>query len=154
MENKIKWTAPEFIHYPKSIWWFVAVGGVGATFVSFFAFQKEFLVSLLFLLLTILVLFFSKTRPRTLEIQIDGIGVKINELKLSYQQIKSFWIVYEPPEVKTLNFETTAYLNRFFTLQLQQEDPVRLREFLLKYLPEDLERGEQFADQIGRKLRF
>lgn len=154
MENKITWEAPEFIHYPKSVWWFVAIAIIGTGLVIYFLFQKDFLTAVLFVLLLLLIFFFGKQKPKELHIELDGIGAKVNQTRIPYKQLKNFWLVYEPPEVKTLNFETTARFNRFLTLQLRNEDPVKIRKFLLEYLPEDLERGEQFADKLARTLKF
>lgn len=153
-QKQITWLAPEFIHYPKSLFWFVIVIVMGLGLLTYFLFQKDFLTATLFALLLLTVLYFSKTKSKTVHIMLSSQGIKLNNTKLSYQQIKSFWIVYEPPEVKTLNFETTAYLNHFLTLQLSDQNPVEIREFLLQYLPEDLDRGEQFADKLARKLKF
>lgn len=150
----ISWTAPEFVHYPKEKWWFAAVAAAGIILVGYFLLRKDLLTAALFLLLLPIIYYFSRAKPRTLNIKLDGRGLKINEQQISYQQIRNFWIVYEPPHVKTLNFETAAYLNRYVTLQLENEDPLKIRQFLLEYLPEDLDRGEQFADKLSRTLKF
>lgn len=155
-ENKeeISWTAPEYIHYPKSRLWFGVLLFVGAGLIIYFLTQRDFLTALLFVLLLIVLFYFARKHPQTLHIHITHTGLKINNLKLPYQQIKSFWIVYDPPEVKTLNFETAAYLNRFLTLQLENEDPVQIRQFLLQFLSEDLDRGEYFTDKLSRHLKI
>jgi len=153
-KKQISWTAPEFIHYPKSPMWFISLGLAGLAVIAYFLLQRDFLTAVMFLLLVITVYFFAKAKPRTMEIALDSHGVKISKMQIPYQRIKSFWIVYQPPETKTLNFETAAYLNRFLTLQLENEDPVAIRDFLLEYLPEDLDRTEQLTDKISRTLKF
>lgn len=152
--KEISWEAPEFIHYPKSWLWFLIVSITGVALAIYFLFQKDFLTAVLFVLLLVVVLFFARSPAKTLRIHLGYNGIKINNLQLPYQQVKSFWIVYEPPEVKTLNFETSAYLNRFVTLQLSEQDPIYIRSFLLQYLPEDLDKGELFADKLSRNLKF
>lgn len=152
--QEISWRAPEFIHYPKSFVWYGIIALLGLVLAGYFLLQKDFLTAVLFVLLFVLIVYFAQAKPKMLEISLDAKGLKLNEMRLPYQQIKTFWFVYEPPEIKTLNFETTAYFNRFLTLQLEDQDPVKIREFLLKYLPEDLERAEFTSDKIARKLRF
>ncbi len=154
MEKQISWSAPEFIHYPKSKAWFIIMTALGAALIVYFLSQKDFLTAVLFFCLLGLMFYFARAKPKTVRIELDSYGIKVGELKLPYSQIKSFWIVYEPPEVKTLNFETTAYLNRNLTLQLGSEDPVKIRKFLLEYLPEDLDKEEGVADKLARKLKF
>lgn len=152
--KSIAWDAPEFVHYPKNIWWYVFLIVVGLGFVIFFSFQKDFLTAGLFFLLLVIIIYYGKATPRLLHIEITTHGIKINDNRLSYQQIKSFWLVYDPPTVKTLNFETTANFNRFLTLQLGEQNPLPVRELLLEYLAEDLDRGEQTVDKISRNLKF
>jgi len=152
--KEISWTAPEFIHYPKSLTWFVFVSLAGLALIVFFVIKKDFLTATLFLLLLILTYFFSSQTPKSLKIKINQAGLTVNEQKIPFDQLKKFWIVYEPPAVKTLNFETSAYLNRYLTLQLADQDPVALREFLLQHLIEDKARDEQLGDKIARKLKF
>lgn len=154
MTKEISWQAPEFIHYPKSFWWSAGLSLVSLILVGYFLWQKEILTALLFALFFILLFYFSRVRPKQIHVRLTPHGLKLNHYRLPFQQITSFWIVYEPPEVKTLNFETTAYLNRFLTLQLENENPLEIREFLLQFLPEDLDRAEQFADKVSRKLKF
>lgn len=152
--KELSWTAPEFIHYPKSRVWYITIVVVGLVFVVFFLFQKDLLTAALFILLTILVLYFSRQRPREIAVKIDARGLKLNDLQIRYDNLKSFWIVYDPPAVKILNFETTAYLNRYLTIQLADQDPVAARDLLLEHLPEDLDKEEQISDKIARKLKF
>ena len=153
-QKEISWSAPEYLHYPKSALWFGVLSGVAAALVGYFLWQRDFLTAVMFALLFLMVLYFAKTPARTLQIVLDSRGVKINNNLIPYQQLKKFWIVYHPPEVKILNFETTAFVNRYLTLQLMSEDPMRLREFLLQYLPEDAGRPEQASSKLARTLRF
>ncbi len=153
-QTQITWNAPEFVHYPKSKTWFGVFAAIGVLLVGYFLTQKDFLTSSMFLLLFLMLMFVARAKPRQIEVTLSGRGIKLNETIVVYQQIKSFWLVYEPAEVKTLNFETTAYLNRFLTVQLADQDPVAVREFLLEFLPEDLDREERVTDKISRSLKF
>lgn len=153
-KHEISWTAPEFIHYPKSLNWYLAAGGAALVLVVYFAFQKDFLTATMFVLLFLIVFFFARAKPRQVHITLSAHGIKLNDSRISYQQIKTFWLVYEPPEIKTVNFETSAYLNRYLTLQLGDGDPSEIRDFLLEYLLEDLDREERMPDKISRTLKF
>ena len=153
-KKQIFWSAPEFVHYQKGQVWFFFLTVIGLGFAVYFFVQKDFLTATLFLLMFIIVFGFAKAKPKTMQIVLDGAGIKFNESRIPYQQLKTFWIVYNPPETKTLNFESSAYVNRFITLQLENEDPVKIRRFLLEYLPEDLDRNEHLSHRIARALRF
>jgi hypothetical protein len=148
------WEAPEFIHYPKNKIWIVGISILGLGLIAYFAFQKDFLTTALLVLFFVVILYFGNMAPKTVNVEISPQGVKLNTYRLPFQQIKTFWIVYDPPYVKTLNFETTARFNRFLTVQLMDQDPTTIRSFLLEFLPEDADRGEQFSDIVSRTLKF
>jgi len=150
----ISWTAREFIHYPKGKVWIISLLSIGLVLVGIFLFRKDFLTALLFLLLLIVTFYFSRKKPRKIKITLDSQGIKLNELRIYYQQIKNFWIIYRPPEVKTLNFETSAYINRFLTIQLEAQDPLKIREYLLNFISEELDREEPVTEKLSRKLKF
>lgn len=154
MVNEMSWQAPEFVHYPKGPVWFAALLVFGLGLIGFFLWRKDFLTATLFLLLVVVVLYYSRKKPRSLTIRITGGAVEWGDVHIPMKQIRSFWIVYSPPEVKTVNFETSAYLNRVLTVQLDRMDPVKLRAFLLQYLPEQLDQDEDFSQRIARKLKF
>ncbi|OGE79127.1 MAG: hypothetical protein A2751_05815 [Candidatus Doudnabacteria bacterium RIFCSPHIGHO2_01_FULL_46_14] len=155
MEKKeIIWSAPEFIHYPKGPKWYLVLGIFGALLVGYFFFKKDFLTAMMFILLFLMAFFFSRAKPRQMRIILGPRGVTMNDSHIPYQQVKTFWLVYEPPDIKTVNFETSAYLNRFLTLQLEDQNPSEVRDFLLDYLPEDLDREERISDKISRTLKF
>ncbi|TSA46518.1 hypothetical protein D4R52_00375 [bacterium] len=152
--KEISWDAAEFLHYPKSITWFVFLGAVGVVLVGFFLYQRDYLTATMFFLFFLILFYFSEAKPKILHIRLTQSAVKLNQVSIPYSRIKKFWIAYAPPDVKTLNFETAAYLNRYITIQLENENPVKIREFLLQHIPEDLEQDEQFGDKISRTLKF
>ncbi len=156
LENKkeISWTAPQFVHYHKGLGWFISLGIVSTVLILYYAFKKDFLTAALFLLFAIVIYYFAKAKPRQVHIKIDDKGLKINENRIPYQNLKAFWIHYDPPQVKTLNFETTAYLNRSVSLLLMDQNPLAIKDYLLQFLPEELERKESFGEKVARKLKF
>lgn len=76
------------------------------------------------------------------------------EILYPYKIIKKFWLVYNPPITKTLNFETTAYLNNRISIQLGSQDPVAVKLYLSQYLPEDLDRTESLSETLARTLKI
>lgn len=154
MSKAITWQAPEFIHYPKSTAWFALLAVIGTALTGYALWQKDFLTAALFALLCLTVFYFSRKKPKILTITLTTESLSFGEVRLPWQRIKSFWIIYNPPEVKTLNFETSAYLNRLITIQLAEADPSEIRKFLLEYLPEEENHDEQLSDKISRKLKF
>ncbi|KKU49315.1 MAG: hypothetical protein UX68_C0001G0063, partial [Parcubacteria group bacterium GW2011_GWA2_46_9] len=71
------------------------------------------------------------------------------------KDLKSFWIIYEPPEVKMLYFDFKNAWRPRLPIPLQDENPIEVRRLLLKYLEEDLSReSEPTSDALSRLLRL
>jgi hypothetical protein len=81
----------------------------------------------------------------------DGIvaGREIYE----FDNLKSFWIFYEPGEPKVISLRTKNNLNLHVHIPIEDEDPVKIREILLKYIPEEKQKPE-LADVLNKFLGF
>jgi hypothetical protein len=56
---------------------------------------------------------------------------------------------------KTLNLETTTYINNLVILELEDQNPEEIRSFLQDYLPEHPQNTrETFAQKLMHKLKF
>jgi hypothetical protein len=152
--KELSWQAPEFAEYQKHPLWFIAFGIFTALLVLFGIYTKSWSTAVTFLMFGIIGVIFAAQKPKTVQIKLTGNGVQINSTFYNYKVIKKFWIVYNPPAVKNLYFETTAYLNRTVKVELDHKDPRAVRDFLKRYLEEDLEANEDFSDVIARTIRF
>ncbi|MDP3784660.1 MAG: hypothetical protein Q8R12_01115, partial [bacterium] len=70
-----------------------------------------------------------------------------------YDDLKSFWLNYDPPHVKELYVISKKVLLPQLSIPLGQTDPNQIREHLLKFL-EEREIQESLADAIARFFRF
>ena len=153
MQN-ISWEAAEFKQHSKTQIWYIIFAIVSLLLIGYAIYQKSLITTIAFILLSAVSLAFALKKPTKLTHHITSTGIVVGDIIYPYKTIKSFWIVYDPPQVKTLNFETTAYLNRFITVQLEAQDPVAVKVALKKYLVEDLDREESFSEALARKLKF
>jgi len=97
---------------------------------------------------------YAHREPKKVIYTLNNNGIVVDRVLFPYQNILAFWINYLPPDIKTLNFETTAYINRYVSIQLNDQNPLEVREYLLQYLVEDLDQGETLAERITRKTKF
>lgn len=79
-------------------------------------------------------------------------GLLINDKLIEYKDLHQFYIIYYPPEIKNLYFRPKGNLKQRITIPLMDQDPVLVREALLKYLDENLEREETPASEAITKL--
>ena len=154
MHKQISWHAREFVYYEKGFMWYaiVTIGAVLALIYSVWV--KEPLMFVTLLISYFLWVFYARRQPQQTLITLSGKGVTIGRDVYPFSNLRMFWILYEPPTVKTLNFETTNYLNHDISIQLENQDPNEIRELLLQYLPEDPHREEAYHEKLFRKLKF
>jgi hypothetical protein len=108
----------------------------------------------IFLLLAIfLIIIYALKEPRLLNLSITPLGIKIDKSLYKFSDISSFWIFYDPPEVKEISFKQKKAFFPYLFVPLGNTDPNQVRKILLKFLPEKKQK-ESIADNIGRILRF
>ena len=158
MKNKtpdnLTWEAPDREHTTRAPVWYLLFGLVGLALILFGIYNHSLIMIVTFSIMIVSVLILSVQKPQTITYQATKTGLVANNVLYPYKIIKTFWIIYNPPRVKILNFETAAYLNNRITFQLNHQDPVELRWFLKQYLPEDLDRNESVTETLARTLQI
>lgn len=150
-----EWKIPEYIKYDRTFGWYVVIGGVGAVLLVYALWTANFLFALLIVITAVIIYQTHRRQPRELDFKITEDGLEIGERFYAYKNLKKFWIIYEPPEVKTLYFETQRWLHPELSIFLKNMNPVTVRKILLKYLEEDLEQeDESSADKLSRLLKI
>ncbi|MBI4049731.1 MAG: hypothetical protein HY395_02880 [Candidatus Doudnabacteria bacterium] len=152
--EQISWQAPEFTAHQKTLQWYVTFGVISLLLLAFAVFTGSFITITTFILGIAIAYFFATKQPQNTTYTMSGLGIGINHNTIPYKNIRKFWIIYKPPQTKTLNFETTAYLNNTVSLELGDQDPVAVKLFLKRYLPEDLDMDETITDILARKAKF
>jgi hypothetical protein len=158
METKsseiISWEASEFVHHAKNPLWYIGFAVLAGALIVYGIFSGSLITIIMFALIVALAFVYAHRKPRTMNHDLTLTGIILGDTMYPYKSIRKFWIIYEPPQVKTLNIETGSYLNSHVTIQLGDQDPVAVKMFLKNYLIEDLNREESFVDIIARRLRL
>lgn len=154
LPETITWKALSHEHHHRSSGWYLMLGIVSLGLIGFGIYNHSILTVLTFILIILVVLILSAQRPRLLTYKASQTGISVGNTHYPYKIIKTFWIVYDPPQTKTLNFETTAYLNNRVSLQLADQNPVELKLFLSEYLPEDLDHEDSITETLAKNLKI
>lgn len=150
----IEWKTPEFEKYEKSNNWFLAVIAIAAALILIFVFTGNFVAAITFVILAIVLFYFSQKNPPESYFALTKDGVIINKNLYPYKYLESFWIIYNPGETKTLYIKSKKMFVPLLALSIGDQNPTRIREILLEYLDENKEEEEPLSDKIARKLRF
>ncbi len=149
------WQAASKQAAPRSSQWYVIFAVVSLALLAFAVFYDRSPITIItFVLLIGVVYTLSTQTPHTLTYKITKTGLAAGNNVYPYKIIKQFWILYNPPEVKKLSFETTAYLNNQISFELGNQDPMIVKLVLSQYLPEDLQREESLSEVLARKLKI
>ena len=154
LPETITWKAASHDQPQRSLVWYIGFGLVSGGLIIFGIYSHSILTIITFCVIIFSVLLISLQPPKTITYQATKTGLVSGNTIYPYKVIKIFWLVYNPPVIKTLNFETTAYLNNRISFQLGSQDPVELKLFLDQYLPEDLNRTESITETLARSLKI
>jgi len=150
------WDFPEFQKHKRTTAWYVVMALLIGALVIFAVATQNYLFLVIVILFVVIYVMRSRREPALLNIKIteDGLGIA-QQTFYEWRDIKSFWIVYEPPSVKNLYVDFKASLRASITVALENQNPLKIRKILAEYIPEDLEKeNETFSDGLSRMLKL
>ncbi|MDD2354410.1 MAG: hypothetical protein PHH52_02305 [Patescibacteria group bacterium] len=164
----IKWQVPEYRIPDRSKTWYRAafVLVIALLFTCFFTlenwrpvflgYQSNFLFAFIIILSSIIMIMTENKPPQIIDVKIGPEGVEIGEKFYDYDRFRHFSVIYKPKQsIKNLYIEFKNPITPRLSLPLRSLDPLSVRNFLLKYLDEDLERTEPpLSEQLTSKLKL
>ena len=126
------WETVEHIFHPKGAGWYVTLVLIVAVIILAGVLMKDWwLVAIV--VLGIIALATSKyNKPQKIPYKISPKGVAIADKLYPYSQIKSFWVIYRPPN-KSVYFERAQLFAPHLVIRLGIEDPAKIRNYLIKH---------------------
>ncbi len=150
-----QWSFPEFVKHQRSIGWWIFSGFLALGLMVWSFISGNFLFAIMIIIVAFIVVFTSKRKSLIVDFQITEDGLKVGSSFYEWKRIKKFWIIYKPPSVKQLYFQLSSILPPSLSIPLEKQNPVKIRQILLNYLEEDLEKDEEsFSDFLGRGLKI
>jgi len=153
-EVLFSWKFPEFPKYERNRSWYIWGAVIVALFIIYSIVTLNFLFGLITIIAALIIIMFQRSNNEV-EFRIAEDGILVNKRFYDYSKIKNFYIIYEPPEVKTLYFEPKSLFDPRIPISLEDQNPVEIREVLRQYLEEDIEReNEPISDQTSRMFKL
>ena len=151
--NQIEWVAPEFEQHQKSKSWFITIGIISGILFLLAIFTKNILFALLIGLSYFTMSSYAIKKPKDIKISINSKRIRIEKTLYALENIRSFWIFYDPPEIKELSLRSKKMIMPYIKIQIGEQNPVEIRKILIKYIPEK-EHKESLIDNISRQIGF
>jgi len=153
--TKITHEVPEYIKQERGVLWYAIAVLLGAALIVYAIMNGNFLFAVILVLAGVVMILMSLNEPRMIRLEIDPSGVRLGGKKYSYNQFREFSIIYQPPEINTLYLEFRLPLRERLSIPLGDIDPNVIRNYLLNFITEDLERDEEsLTDILSRTLKF
>jgi len=149
------WNFPEYgTNWRNGTWYRFAIG-LGIALLLYALISGNLLFGVIIVLTGVIFYFQTIQPPLTVNVQITDEGIKVGKNFYSYLDIDTFWMIYEPPEIKNLYIEYKNAFRPRLGIPLQNEKPLEIRDILLKHLPENKEREhEPISDGLARFFKL
>lgn len=150
-----EWLFDEYPQHERNRVWYFWFIVIVAGLIVYAILANNPLFAVIIFMVAFIIFFQGRKQPNQIKFQITEDGLILDDKIYEYNRIGQFWIIYNPPDVKELFFDFKNSLRPEMSIPLQNMNPVRIREFLLKYLKEDLTKEhEGFSRGARRLLKF
>ncbi len=159
----ITWQIPEYQSSEKTKMWYAIYSVIAIALLVYAFFTQDFIFAIIIIFAAVLIVIFDGGMPGKLDVVLSDQGVAVGKEFYSYDQIRSFFIIYEPdsgvknlylefsrfarptlPDNEPAHYSWLFWLVNFartrFAIPLEDMNPIVIRRNLLKYVKEDLDR--------------
>lgn len=149
----LEWKAPEFINHTKGKRWFMGAGVLILTLITYAIYTQSATMVIVFVVLAGVYFMTHNMTPRIIDIKITEAGIAAGDTFYPFGQIEAFWIIYHPQYYRDLNLKLKNQSSKI-TLQLNEQDPIEVRNILSEELQEIKGAQDSFSDILIRLLRL
>jgi len=150
----MKWIAPEYVKHKKGPVWATIAISLTAALIAYAILTQSWTMAVAFLVLAVVYYLEYRQDPKDIEIEISEFGIRIANKVYPFSHMRAFWIIYEPPFVKTLHIRFAKKHMPDIVIQLADADPVEIRKILLRQLVEWEGKEESFVDFLTRAFKL
>ena len=149
------WRTDEYPNHIRSRTWFILSSIAAIGLIIYAIFTNNFLFAVIILLAGVITLLSVFRQPEKIDVAITSTGVVIGPAFYEYKDIKDFSVAYRPPEFKILYFDFFKPWLPLMSIPLEDTDPNLVRECLLPFCLENLERtNETLTDTVRRVYKL
>ncbi len=150
----LNWRIPEYEKYERGKSWYIWAGIAFGLLVVYAIYTLNFLFVVILILAAVITVLRSISEPDEVDFGIFEDGVGVGGKFYTWKDVDKFYIIYEPPDVKNLYFNPNGLRSRI-SVPLLDQNPLKVREVLLKYLIEDTDQEhEPLSESYSRFLKI
>ncbi len=111
------------------------------------------IMAITFILIGIVGYLFLQKEPRVIDFKITPEGIVAGNEIYEFENLKSFWIYYNPPYEKILSLRSKGNLTPYIHIPIGDEDPVHIRRIIIDFIPE-IKQEHNIVDSAERLLHL
>lgn len=148
----LSWAAPTFQKNNKTIKWYLVALGLITLLIAYSAWQKDWFVIVITIIVSaVLFWYIHSVNPTDVGYRVTPIGFYVDEKFYPFSEMHSFWMVYNE-SVKNIYITFNKKYLPSLVINVEAVDPMTLKGYLLKKIPEQENRGEGLADKLTRMM--
>ncbi len=151
----LEWSFPEFADYPRGRAWYLGFFVLAAIMAGLAVLGRVYTAIPVIVLITLILILRFRRRPTEITARITDLGLEVADMNIRWEELREFWIVYRPPEIKKLYITFKTTLRQPFSIDLMNQNPLKVREALNEFLPENIaQESETASDQLLRMFKM
>ena len=150
------WEVHEYNPHNRSFRWYVIAISLSLILLIISFFTQNFLLPVIIIIVAFIFIMQHGQEPEKVIINLGNEGINIGQKFYDYDEFKHFALVYKPKlNDKNLYFEFNNALRTRISIPLENMNPVEIRNHLLQFLDEDLERTDiPLSESLSKILKL
>jgi len=149
------WRHRDHVAYAKDKKWYLISIIILVASVAWTFWAQNYLFGVFLVMFYLIVLLYENRPPEIIDFTITPLGIKSGNNFYYWRMIDHFYVIYRAQGVKNLYVEFKNPLSGRLVIPLDGQNAVAIREYLLKFINEDLEReAEPISEQLRRLLKL
>ena len=150
----LEWQAPEFVRQAKNKNRYIMAGILTLCLIAYALYTGAATMAIVFIVLTGVYILTHNQEPKRVSVKITQMGIFVGSVFYPYNMISAFWIVYNPPVIRTLNLKVLGKTLSKVTIQLDEQSPVDVKALMIKEVPEMEGQQETLSETLIRLMRL
>ena len=149
----ISWEAREFDIYKRDAKWYVIVVTILLLVIMYTIYIKYWMLTGVAIMVGVVLYLSGTLKPKQIKYIVNNTGIFIDDKLFTYNSdLKIFWFSNVNRIVK-LNLISTIKLMPVISIKVPSDKKDKIRNVLLKFLPESDNEGEDWIDKINRFIK-
>lgn len=148
-----KWSAPEHEPYTVGKRFYTFSTIFLALLITYALYSNSPIMAITFILIGIVGYLYLQKEPQTVNFSITTEGIVANKEIYEFDNLKSFWIFYNPPQEKLLSLRSKNTFVPYIHIPIGNEDPVKIRQIIIDFIPE-IKQDHNIVDTAERFLHM